>query len=118
MVNCPGNRTSVLPRLFQRQGEALGALEGRIAIVTGAGRGLGRAHAPLFAAEGAKVVVNDLGSNVDGSGQDVAPAEQVVAEIRAAAGEATANADDVSDWEGTGRLIEQAVTTTVTFMSS
>jgi NAD(P)-dependent dehydrogenase (short-subunit alcohol dehydrogenase family) len=87
----------------------LGALEGRVAVITGAGRGLGRAHALLFADEGAKVVVNDVGSNLDGSGHDVGPAEEVVAEIRAAGGEATANAGDVSDWEGARRLIEQAI---------
>ncbi|HLN43961.1 MAG TPA: SDR family NAD(P)-dependent oxidoreductase, partial [Acidimicrobiales bacterium] len=66
----------------------MGALEGRVAIITGAGRGLGREHALLFAAEGAKVIVNDLGGAIDGSGDDRTAAEQVVDEIRAFGGEA------------------------------
>jgi NAD(P)-dependent dehydrogenase (short-subunit alcohol dehydrogenase family) len=84
-------------------------LHGRVAIITGAGRGIGREHAILFAREGAKVVVNDLGGNPDGTGADTAPAQQVVDEIVAAGGEAVANYDDVSDWEGAQRLINQAV---------
>jgi NAD(P)-dependent dehydrogenase (short-subunit alcohol dehydrogenase family) len=87
----------------------MGALEGRVAIITGAGRGIGRAHALLFAAEGAKVVVNDLGGAMDGSGDDRSASEQVVDEIRAAGGEAVANADDVADWEGGQRLVNAAV---------
>src|SRR6202045_1473470 len=87
----------------------MGALEGRVAIITGAGRGLGREHALLFAAEGAKVVVNDLGGAMDGSGDDRTPAEQVVDEIRSMGGEAVANADNVADWEGGQRLINAAV---------
>ena len=86
-------------------------LAGRVAIITGAGRGIGREHAILFAKEGAKVVVNDLGGNPDGTGADVAPAQQVVDEITAAGGEAVANHDDVADWEGAQRLINQAVET-------
>ena len=89
----------------------MNALEGRVAIITGAGRGIGREHALLFAAEGAKVVVNDLGGNPDGTGADASPAQQVVDEIKAAGGEAVANYDDVSDWDGAQRLIDQAVTT-------
>ena len=89
----------------------MGALDGRVAIITGAGRGIGREHALLFAAEGAKVVVNDLGGAVDGSGDDRSPAQQVVDEITAAGGEAVANADDVTDWEGGKRLIDTAVET-------
>ena len=87
----------------------MGALDGRVAIITGAGRGIGREHALLFAAEGAKVVVNDLGGAVDGSGDDRSPAQQVVDEITQAGGEAVANADDVADWEGGQRLVNAAV---------
>jgi NAD(P)-dependent dehydrogenase (short-subunit alcohol dehydrogenase family) len=87
----------------------MGALEGRVAIITGAGRGIGREHALLFAAEGAKVVVNDLGGAVDGSGDDRSPAQQVVDEIRAMGAEAMANDDDVADWEGGRRLIAATV---------
>jgi NAD(P)-dependent dehydrogenase (short-subunit alcohol dehydrogenase family) len=87
----------------------MGALDGRIAIITGAGRGIGREHALLFAAEGARVVVNDLGGAVDGSGDDRSPAQQVVDEIRGAGGEAVANSDDVCDWAGGQRLIDTAV---------
>jgi NAD(P)-dependent dehydrogenase (short-subunit alcohol dehydrogenase family) len=87
----------------------MGALDGRVAVITGAGRGIGREHALLFAAEGAKVVVNDLGGAVDGSGDDRTPAEQVVAEVTALGGEALANDDDVTSWEGGRRLIETAV---------
>jgi NAD(P)-dependent dehydrogenase (short-subunit alcohol dehydrogenase family) len=87
----------------------MGALEGRVAIITGAGRGLGREHALLFASEGAKVVVNDLGSSVDGSDDDRSAAEQVAAEIRDAGGEAVASGEDVADWEGGRRLVSSAV---------
>jgi NAD(P)-dependent dehydrogenase (short-subunit alcohol dehydrogenase family) len=83
--------------------------DGRVAIVTGAGRGLGREHALLLASEGALVVVNDLGGGTDGSGTDTSPANDVVDEIVAAGGHAVANTDDVSDWEGAGRLVQQAV---------
>ena len=89
----------------------MNSLKGRVCIITGAGRGIGREHAILFAAEGAKVVVNDLGSNPDGSGADVSPAEQVVAEIEAAGGTAIANHDDVSSWEGAQLLVSQAIET-------
>jgi len=87
----------------------MGALDGRVAIITGAGRGLGREHALLFAAEGAKVVVNDLGGGPDGSGSDAMPAEQVVAEIKAAGGAAIANSDDITSAEGADGLIQQAI---------
>jgi len=87
----------------------MGALDGRVAIITGAGRGIGREHALLFAAEGAKVVVNDLGGALDGSEQASSPAEEVVAEIRAMGGEAVANHDNVADWEGGQRLIQSAL---------
>jgi NAD(P)-dependent dehydrogenase (short-subunit alcohol dehydrogenase family) len=87
----------------------MGALEGRVAIITGAGRGIGREHALLFAAEGAKVVVNDLGGAPDGAGSDRTAAEHVVDEIIDIGGEAVANTDDVADWEGGQRLINTAV---------
>ncbi|MGO8871352.1 MAG: SDR family oxidoreductase [Acidimicrobiales bacterium] len=87
----------------------MGALDGRIAIITGGGRGIGRQHALLFAAEGAKVVVNDLGGAVDGSGDDRTQAEQVVDEIAAAGGHAVANHDDISDWDGGKRLVDTAI---------
>jgi NAD(P)-dependent dehydrogenase (short-subunit alcohol dehydrogenase family) len=85
--------------------------EGRIAIVTGAGRGIGREHALSLASHGAKVVVNDLGGNIDGTGGDLSPAEQVVQEIKGMGGEAVANGDSVSSWEGAQRLINTAVET-------
>jgi len=87
----------------------MGALEGRVAIITGAGRGIGREHALLFASEGAKVVVNDLGGAIDGSGDDRTPAEQVVGEITSAGGTAIANDDDIADWDGGKRLIDAAL---------
>jgi NAD(P)-dependent dehydrogenase (short-subunit alcohol dehydrogenase family) len=88
-----------------------GICEGRIAVVTGAGRGIGREHALSLAREGAKVVVNDLGGSVDGTGDDLSPAQQVVAEITGAGGEAVVNGDDVSSWEGAQRLINTAIET-------
>ncbi|MGE0726664.1 MAG: SDR family oxidoreductase [Acidimicrobiia bacterium] len=89
----------------------MGALEGRVAIITGAGRGIGREHALLYAAEGAKVVVNDLGGNADGTGGDLTPAQQVAEEIKAMGGEAVVNGDNVASWEGAQNLINQAVET-------
>jgi NAD(P)-dependent dehydrogenase (short-subunit alcohol dehydrogenase family) len=86
-------------------------LRGRVAIITGAGRGIGREHALLFAAEGAQVVVNDLGGDAAGSGADASAAQQVVDEIVAAGGEAVANHDDVADWDGAKRLIDTALDT-------
>jgi len=85
--------------------------EGRVAIVTGAGRGIGREHALSLAAHGAKVVVNDLGGNIDGSGGDLSPAQQVVSEIKGMGGEAIANGESVSNWEGAQRLINSAIET-------
>ncbi|MGD0985006.1 MAG: SDR family oxidoreductase [Acidimicrobiales bacterium] len=87
----------------------MGALENRVAIITGAGRGIGRAHALLFAGEGAKVVVNDLGCAVNGSGDDRAAAQRVVDEIKQMGGEAVANTDDVADWDGGHRLVNAAI---------
>jgi NAD(P)-dependent dehydrogenase (short-subunit alcohol dehydrogenase family) len=87
------------------------ALKDRVAVITGAGRGIGREHALLFAKEGAKVVVNDLGGSTDGTGSDKTPAQEVVDEITQAGGQAVANYDDVADWEGAQRLINQAIET-------
>jgi NAD(P)-dependent dehydrogenase (short-subunit alcohol dehydrogenase family) len=87
----------------------MGSLDGLVAIVTGAGRGLGRAHALYLAKEGASVVVNDPGVGGDGSGSDTAPAEEVVAEIKAAGGNAVANLDSCADWTAAERLVNQAV---------
>lgn len=85
--------------------------DGRVCIVTGAGRGIGREYALMLASHGAKVIVNDLGGARDGSGNDKGPAQQVVDEIKAAGGEAVANGDDVADWAGSKRMIDQAVDT-------
>ena len=83
--------------------------DGRVVIITGAGRGLGRSYALAFAAEGAKVVVNDLGASLAGMGRDLSTAQAVVDEIRASGGEAVANGDDVADWDGAANIIRTAV---------
>ena len=85
--------------------------EGRVCIVTGAGRDIGREHALMLAAHGAKVVVNDLGSEMDGTGAAIGPAHDVVAEIEAAGGEAVVNGDDVSDFAGAKAMVDQAIDT-------
>lgn len=87
----------------------MGALEGRVAVITGAGRGIGREHALLFAAEGAAVVVNDLGGSNAGEGADTTTAAQVVEEIVAAGGRAVANTDNVADWSCAKGVVEQAI---------
>jgi NAD(P)-dependent dehydrogenase (short-subunit alcohol dehydrogenase family) len=89
----------------------VGVLDGKVAIVTGAGRGIGRGEALLLAYEGAKVVVNDLGTAGDGAGNDATPAQRVVDEIAAAGGTAMVNCEDVTDWEGAKRLVDAAVDT-------
>ena len=88
-----------------------GLCEGRVAIVTGGGRGIGREYCLMLAAEGAKVVVNDLGAAADGTGADLSPAAQVVAEIQAMGGEAVVNGADVSSWDQAKAMIDQAVAT-------
>lgn len=85
------------------------SLDGRVAIITGAGRGIGREHALFFAAEGARVVVNDHGGANDGTASGESPADDVVAEIRDAGGEAVSNTDDVADWAGAERLVQTAI---------
>src|SRR5437588_5725717 len=88
-----------------------GPLDGRVAIVTGAGRGVGRGEALALAAQGAKVVINDLGGEWDGTGQDTRPAQQVADEIKAMGGEAAANYDNVATWDGAQKLVNQAIDT-------
>src|SRR5213593_3916278 len=89
----------------------MGICDGRVVIVTGAGRGIGREEALLFATEGARVVVNDYGVELDGARPTSEVAESVAEEIRAMGGEAVANGEDVADWEGAQRIINQAVET-------
>jgi NAD(P)-dependent dehydrogenase (short-subunit alcohol dehydrogenase family) len=99
----------ILERAQEGVRRGVGALEGRVVIITGAGGGLGRQHALLFAQEGACVVVNDRGSALDGSDGDTSAAGAVVAEIEDAGGRAVANTDDVSDWEGARALVQTAL---------
>lgn len=87
----------------------MGILEGRVAVITGAGRGIGREHALLFAKEGAAVVVNDLGGSNTGDGSDSGPAHEVAAEINAAGGRAVVNTANIAEWDGAQSVIEQAV---------
>jgi NAD(P)-dependent dehydrogenase (short-subunit alcohol dehydrogenase family) len=87
----------------------MGALEGRVAIITGAGRGIGREHALLFAREGASVIVNDVGGSNAGEGADASPANAVVEEIAAAGGTAVANVNNIAEWDGAEDLVHQAI---------
>ena len=89
----------------------VGICDGRVVIITGAGGGIGREHALAFAGEGAKIVVNDIGGARDGSGTDVGPAKVVADEIVALGGEAVANTDDISSWDGAERIVAQAIET-------
>jgi NAD(P)-dependent dehydrogenase (short-subunit alcohol dehydrogenase family) len=106
-----GNRPGDYRGRPERRNEEddVGVLDGKVAVVTGAGRGIGRGEALLLASEGASVVVNDLGTAGDGGGHDDTPAQQVVNEIEAAGGKAIANYEDVTNWDGAKRLIDQAV---------
>ncbi|WP_067666801.1 SDR family oxidoreductase [Nocardia miyunensis] len=87
----------------------MGALEGKVAVITGAGRGIGREHALLFAREGAAVVVNDLDGSNSGEGTDIGPAQEVVNEILAAGGRAVANTENIATWDGAKKLVDQAI---------
>ena len=86
-----------------------GICDGRVAVITGAGRGIGREYALMLAAQGAKIVVNDLGASMDGSGADASPARTVVDEIRSSGGDAVVNGENVADFDGAKRMIEQAL---------
>ena len=87
----------------------MGICENRTVIITGAARGLGRAYALAFAAEGANVVVNDIGTSLNGEGRDTSAADGVVAEIVAAGGKAVANYEDITDWDAAKRIVDAAV---------
>lgn len=89
----------------------MGICDGRVVIITGAGRGIGREHALAYAEAGAKVVVNDVGASLTGDATNETPAEEVVRVITERGGQAIVNTDDVSDWDGAGRMIQQAIDT-------
>ncbi len=85
------------------------SLDGRVVIITGAGRGIGREHALFLAREGARLVINDRGGANDGTGDDATPAEEVAAEVRALGAQAVSNTDDVADWNGAKQIVDQAI---------
>lgn len=87
----------------------MGICDNRTVIITGAARGLGRAYALAFAAEGANVVVNDIGTSLNGEGRDTSAADAVVDEIRASGGQAIANYEDITDWDAAKRIVDAAV---------
>jgi len=89
----------------------MGILDGKVALITGAGRGIGREHALMMASEGAKVVVNDLGGDASGAGADATPAQEVVAEIEAMGGEAVVNGGNVAKFDEAGAMVQQAIDT-------
>lgn len=89
----------------------MGICDGRVVIVTGAARGLGRSYALAFAKEGASVVVNDIGASLAGDGRDTSAADSVVEEIKAAGGKAVANYDDITDWDAAKRIVQTAIDT-------
>src|SRR5690625_3354801 len=93
------------------RGTTMGICQDRVCIVTGAGRGIGREHALMLAEQGDKVVVNDIGGNMDGTGGDAGPAQDVVDEIEAAGGTAIANRDDIATWAGSENLVNTAIDT-------
>src|SRR5437763_3407675 len=110
MLPPPSGAATLRAAQREREGKrTMGRLDGKVAIVTGAARGVGLGHARLLAAEGAAVVVNDLGGEWDGTGTDDRPAQQVVDEIAAEGGKAAANYEDISTWSGAQSLITQAV---------
>src|ERR1700753_2036765 len=105
-MNQKSSQVISITRVMSRRRSGMGTLDGQVAVVTGAGRGLGREHALLLAEQGVAVVVNDLGGAQDGTGAQAAPAQAVAEQIRAAGGQAVANGDDVADAAGAQRITE------------
>src|SRR3712207_6798440 len=102
-------KTGRTPLMSGKETPAMPSIDGKVAIVTGAGRGIGRDHALALARAGAKIVVNDLGGSSAGEGSDQTPAQSVADEVKALGGEATANYDNVADFQGSENLIKQAI---------